>query len=129
MLRKETKRYAILKHKNHTDKNLAQSHRNILQKIKKNSKKYSFWKEETTRLDQLLTNPEQFGETWKGFGENKTQSNDIPEDIDGKQWEDHFRKLFVKHEGNIDEVMTKKDLPITHELSQTLQAIHQKYGL
>ena len=98
-LRKETRRYAILKHNNTTDKNLAQSHRDILKTFKKlcNSKKYSFWKEETTRLGQLLTNPEQFWKTWKGFGENKTQSNDTPDDIDGQQWEDHFRKLFVKH--------------------------------
>ena len=41
--------------------------------------------------------------------------------------EDHFRKLFVKHEGNIDEVMTKKDLPITHELNQnfTMEELKQ----
>ena len=42
-LRKETRRYAILKHNNPTDKNIAQSHGDILKTFKKlsNSKKYS----------------------------------------------------------------------------------------
>ena len=45
----------------------------------------------------------------------------------GQQWEDHFRKLFVKHEGNIDDIMTRKDLPINRVLNQnfTMEELKQ----
>ena len=47
---------------------------------------------------------------WEGLDENKNMSN-FSDDMDGYQWENHFKTLFTKHEGNVHSILAKLDLP------------------
>ena len=111
---------ANLKHKNPWDKSLLQSHRNILKDFKKlcNSKKHKFWREEITKLDQSRDNNISFWKNCKGFGENIVY-NQLPEEANGQEWENHFKNLFTKQTGDINEILGKLDMPISHELNKT----------
>ena len=48
---------------------------------------------------------------WKGLDENKNMSN-FSDDMDGYQRGNHFKTLFTKHEGNVDNILAKLDLPL-----------------
>ena len=119
-LKNRANKLAILKHKNPWNKNLLQTHKSALKEFKKlcNSKKKHFWREEISKLDQSMDNNTRFWKIWKGLGENKTY-NHLPEDTDGQEWENHFKNLFTKQNGNIDDTLEKIDMPISHELKKT----------
>ena len=104
---KDKTKQTNLKHQNPWDKSLLQEHREILKHYKKvcTFKKYHFWKEEVTKLEQSLSCSQEFWETWGKVRENKTNSL-VPE-VSGKQWETHFKTLFKEHEGNIENLMHK----------------------
>ena len=87
VLKDKTKLFANLKHQNPWIKSLLQKHREILKHYKKGRafKKYNFWKEEVTKLEQSLSSSQDFWETWGEMGENPL----IPE-VCGKQWKTHF---------------------------------------
>ena len=118
-LKNRSRKLANLKHKNPWDKSLLQSHRNILKNFKKlcNSKKHKFWREEITKLDQSRDNNISFWKNWKGFGENIVY-NQLPEEANGQEWENHFKNLFTKQTGDINEILGKLDMPIFHELNK-----------
>ena len=119
-LKNKSRKLANLKHKNSWGKSLLQSHRNILKEFKKlcNSKKHKFWREEIAELDQSMDNNISFWKNWKGFGENKIY-NQLPEKVNGQEWENHFKNLFSKQTGNINEILEKIDMPISHDLNMT----------
>ena len=51
-----------------------------------------------------------FWGAWKGLDENKNMSN-FSDDMDGYPWENHFKTLFTKHEGNVGSILAKLDPP------------------
>ena len=118
-LKDKSKQLANLKHQNPWDKSLLNKHREILKQYKKicSFKKYSFWINEVSKLENSLNNHEDFWELWKKTGENKNNQTKIPV-VNGKQWEEHFKSLFKKHEGNIEELMTKRGMNINQELNK-----------
>ena len=97
ILKDKTKQFANLKHQDPWDKSLLQKHREILKHYKKvcTFKKYNFWKEEVTKLEQSLNSSQDFWETWGKVGEKKT--NPLIPEVSGKQWETHFKTLIKEH--------------------------------
>ena len=56
-----------------------------------NSKRYYFWKNKFTDIEQSLNDPKNFWNKWKAFSENDATSK--KPDIKGKDWYDHFSNL------------------------------------
>ena len=44
--------------------------------------------------------------------------NQLPEKLNGQEWENYFNNLFSKQSGNINEILEKIDMPISHELNK-----------
>ena len=79
---------------------------------------HKFWREEIAKLDQSRDNNTSFWKNWKRFGENKMY-NQLPEKVNGQEWENHFINLFSKQNGNINEILEKIEMLISHELNMT----------
>ena len=109
---------ASLKHKHPWNNQLRENHRKMLKDFKKlcRTKKYEFWKNEIKDLDNLR-NESNFWKKWKFFGEDIKVSNQFPENLDGQIWENHFKLLFKKIDGDIDTLMKKENLPIDQTLN------------
>ena len=54
---------------------------------------------------------------WKNIGEEYTNKNQFPEDIDGKRWEDFFKGLFTEEKGDIDSILSKEPKPMNRTLN------------
>ena len=48
---------------------------------------------------------------WKNIGEEYTSKDQFPEDIDGKKWEDFFKRLFTEEKGDIESTLSKDPKP------------------
>ena len=110
---------AILKHKNPWNNNLRVSHRlkefkNIC-RIKKNQ----FWQNEMMKLENI-NNVENFWKNWKQMGEDLINHNSLSENVDGQQWENHFKKLYTRIDDDIDEIMKKSDIPVNQVLNEKI---------
>ena len=57
-----------------------------------------------------MSSHQSFWDVWKRLDDNKNMSN-FSDDMDGYQWENHFKTLFTKHEDNVDSILAKLDLP------------------
>ena len=44
--------------------------------------------------------------------------NQLPEEANGQEWENHFKNLITKQTGDINEILGKLDMPISHELNK-----------
>ena len=89
-LKDKSRQFAKLKHQTPWNKSLLQKHREILNQYKRvcSFKKYNFWKEEVTKLEQTLSSDQDFWETLGKMGENKIYS--AAPDASGKTWEEQF---------------------------------------
>ena len=108
----------ILKHKHPGDSKLQDSHRKILKEFKNicRTKKNQFWKKEIENLNNIKKD-DNFWEKWKKIGENLTIGNQFADNIDGQKWENHFKNLFTKENGDIDKIMEKIVTPNNSELN------------
>ena len=52
--------------------------------------------------------------------------SNFSEDMDGYQWENHFKTLFTKHEGNADSILAKLDLPQSRYEQRLLHGLPAK---
>ena len=97
------------KHKIPWDKHLQQMHRTLLKDLRRlcNFKWHRFCK---TEIENPMSSHKSFSDVWKGLDENKNMSN-FSVDMDGYQWETHFKTLFTKNDGNIDSLLAKLDPP------------------
>ena len=109
-----------MKHQNPWDKSLLQKHREILKHYKKfcSFKKYNFWKEEITKLEQNLNSRGLLG-NMDGKKQEDKSNPDIISVVNGQRWENHFKNLFTKHEGNIEDIMTINKTKVNKELNKT----------
>ena len=49
--------------------------------------------------------------------------NQLPEEANGQEWENHFKNLFTKQTGDINEILGKLDMPISHELNKAFTVV------
>ena len=121
-LKDKSRQFAKLKHQNPWNKSLLQKHREILNQYQRvcSFKKYIFWKEEVTKLEQTLSSGQDSGqdfwETLGKMGENKIYSTSP--DVSGKTWEEHFKTLFKEHEGEIEDIIPEIKTDINEELNK-----------
>ena len=110
---------AILKHKNPRNINLRVSHRTRLKEFKNicRIKKNQFWQNEMIKLENV-NNVVNFWKNWKQMGEDLINHNSLPENVDGQQWENHFKNLYTRIDDDIDEVMKKSDIPVNQVLNE-----------
>ena len=118
-LKQQANKAAILKHRNPKDSSLHQSHRNILKQFKNicRTKKTMFWHNEM-RIFENLKMGENFWAKWKQVGEDYAEPSSMPADTDGLIWENHFKILFTKIDGDIDKIVDKEELPISQILNE-----------
>ena len=57
-----------------------------------------------------------FGKNGKKMGEDVIEKNSLPNNLDGQKWENHFKNLFKKIGGDIDNISPISDLP-TYRIS------------
>ena len=65
-----------------------------------------------------VNNVENFWRNWKQMGEDLINHNSLPENVDGQQWENHFKNLYTRIEDDIDEIMEKSDIPVNQVLKE-----------
>ena len=53
-----------------------------------------------------------FGKNGNECGKNEVHGNTFSRSIDGQKWENHFKMLFKKLSGDINNTMKKSDTPI-----------------
>ena len=106
-IKSEASKTAIRKNKQPWDEKLREKHRKNLKSFRNicKSKKFDFWQKEIKDMDNIGIID--FWKKWKNVGEDlgNKQSTEIS---NGQPWEDHFKQLFTKEEGDIDVIMKKK---------------------
>ena len=112
-LKKETNSHANKKHKTPWNTQIQTQHRHVLKKFRAmcRAKKVEFWKEEARKIENLQGNNIEFWKKWKNIGEEYTNKDQFPEDIDGKKWENFFRGLFTEEKGDIESILSKDTKP------------------
>ena len=119
-----------LKHRHPWDKKLQESHRKILKEFKHTcrTKKTQFWKSQIEYLNNI-TKDDNFWEKWKKLGEDLNTSNQFPDNEDGQKWENHFKNLFTKENGDIDKLMKKVVTPTNLELNSKFKIDELKHTI
>ena len=117
-LKSVVKKAANLKHNQPWNRGLRDQHRKIMREFKNlcKTKKNLFWQNEITAIDNISN--ENFWEKWKQIGEDVVQNNTFTDNLDGLKWETHFKNLFSKIEGKIDNIMKKTEPPINQILNE-----------
>ena len=118
-LKKESNSHANRKHSDPWNAQVQTQHRHVLKKFRAmcKYKKTEFWKEEAKKLEKAQGNNIEFWKKWKNIGEEYTNKDQFPEDIDGKRWEDFFKGLFTEEKGDIDSILSKDPKPMNRTLN------------
>ena len=70
-----------------------------------------------SKLENPMSSHKSFWDVWKELDENKNMSN-FSDDMDDYQWENHYKTLFSEHEGNVDSILAKLDLPYNLDINR-----------
>ena len=103
---------AISKHKQPWNNSLQDYHRNIFKEFKNTcrAKKNRFWQNKISEINNI-GNEVNCWEKWKGMGEDLVYGNTFSNNLDGQKWENHFKMLFKKLDGDINNTIKTSDTP------------------
>ena len=66
------------------------------------------------------------GKNGKKMGEDVIEKNSLPKNLDGQKWENHFKNLFTKIDGDIDKIEEKSEAPINQILNDKFKMAELK---
>ena len=120
-LKSLTNKAAISKHKQPWNKGLQDYHKNMLKEFKNTcrAKKNVFWQNEIAKINNV-GNEDNFWGKWKQMGEDLTHANAFSNNLDGQRWENHFKNLFTKTGGDINNTMKKSHSPTNETLNEKI---------
>ena len=116
--KEKTNKLANKKNNNPQNNQIKQEHRSALKYYRQlcNSKKYIFWKNESSKLDNDLHS----NDFWKTLRGHKPTKQKIS-NADGKRWENFFTNLYRNHiDEDIDDILTKSPQGINENLNKKI---------